>query len=410
MANEITWAERQPAGDADKLWWRSSLDETGKIILVSHDKRLYRSTDYGVNWEEKQPAGNVDKLWFHSVSGNGAIVLAYVDGGRLYLSTDYGVSWSEIQPAGDTDQHWYGSAISYDGSKVYVACYTGDAAGLYYSSNYGTNWTKCETTGVNGVSSICCSSDGSIVLACTNDGLGGDHKVYESTNSGVSFTGYTITNLGNYPQTIRCDENGTKIILTDSEDGYYFTSTNGATNLTRHSSLGTGDNYICGCSNDFNTLIIGQNIPEGKLEISFDAGANWEYVSSSVLPDDSKYPVSLSKNGRVFVGGNYEGRLYIGRLVFAETITDNLSLSESPTTNIGTAETLSEILALSEPTLFAGNPLTAEITESLSLSERLKGNFWNMIGKNTTSYTNTTKHSTTMTNQTKNKTISRLDD
>ena len=215
--------------------------------------------------------------------------------------------------------------------------------------------------------------------------------------------------MGDYPQTIRCDENGTKLILTDSEDGYYFLSTNGVANLTRYSSLGTGDNYICDCSDDFSILIIGQNITEGKLEFSDDSGANWEYIDSGDLPDDSKYPVSMSGNGRVFVGGNYEGRLYIGRTVYTASVTDNLALAETSTPNIRTSQAVADSLALSEPDFFFGYPHIADITDTLVLSERLKGNFWNLLGKNTTSFTNQTKNTTSFTNQTKNKSITRLE-
>jgi hypothetical protein len=111
-----------------------------------------------------------------------------------------------------------------------------------------------------------------------------------------------------------------------------------------------------------------------------------------------------------------------------ETITDNLALIETETNLSVFDATINEALADTE-TLTAGLSLDADITESIegtesllttlslsvsiadttSLSEKLKGNFWNMITKKITSYTNQSKQTTSYDNQVKNKIISRID-
>ena len=118
-----TWAETQPAGNANKYWYTSSMSSDGSIIIAgASNSRLYLSTDSGTNWSEVKPAGDANKAWQTSaMSSDGSKIIAGINSttdGRLYLSTDSGTNWSEVKPAGDANKTWYKSAMSEDGSVI----------------------------------------------------------------------------------------------------------------------------------------------------------------------------------------------------------------------------------------------------------------------------------------------------
>ena len=84
-----TWAETQPAGDADKNWYASAMSSDGSVIIAGvYGGRLYLSTNSGTNWSEVKPAGDADKAWqTSSMSSNGSVILAG-NTLRLYLGTE----------------------------------------------------------------------------------------------------------------------------------------------------------------------------------------------------------------------------------------------------------------------------------------------------------------------------------
>ena len=83
----MTWAETQPAGDANKNWCSCGVSSDGSTMLAGAlSSRLYLYS--GGSWAETQPAGAADKNWrCCSVSSDGSTMLAGVYGGRLYLYT-----------------------------------------------------------------------------------------------------------------------------------------------------------------------------------------------------------------------------------------------------------------------------------------------------------------------------------
>lgn len=119
-----TWAEMQPGGNVQHHWRTVACSPDGKYVLAAAEcysgavvgerpRRLYSSSDYGVNWTERQPAGNVDLDWHSvSVSQDGKTMLAGCWAGRLWVSRDSGASWTETRPAGDADKGWYYSKLS----------------------------------------------------------------------------------------------------------------------------------------------------------------------------------------------------------------------------------------------------------------------------------------------------------
>ena len=85
-----TWAETQPAGDANKYWYTSAMSDDGSVIIAGvYNGRLYISTNSGTNWDETQPAGDANKYWQTSaMSDDGSVIIAGVNNGRLYLGTE----------------------------------------------------------------------------------------------------------------------------------------------------------------------------------------------------------------------------------------------------------------------------------------------------------------------------------
>ena len=106
------------------------MSEDGKTILAGvYSGRLYLSTNTGSTWSEVQPAGDANRNWYtSSMSADGKTILAGVystSNGRLYLSTNTGSTWSEVQPAGDADRNWRTSSMSADGKTILAGVYSG---------------------------------------------------------------------------------------------------------------------------------------------------------------------------------------------------------------------------------------------------------------------------------------------
>ncbi len=85
-----------------------------------------------MTWAETQPAGNANKYWRTcGVSSDGSTMLAGVSNGRLYLYS--GGSWAETQPAGNANRYWFTCGVSSDGSKMLA----GESGRLYlYTSGH----------------------------------------------------------------------------------------------------------------------------------------------------------------------------------------------------------------------------------------------------------------------------------
>jgi hypothetical protein len=143
-----SFAEKRPAGDADKNWNCAAMDSDGSVVIVGVSSgRLYLSTDSCANWAEVQPAGAANKSWTDAaISDDGATIVVSASGDNVYISYDTGVTWEVFSTDAirlgldDTIRYWSGVDISPDGTKAIISAYIG--------SIYSRDLTKTINPGV----------------------------------------------------------------------------------------------------------------------------------------------------------------------------------------------------------------------------------------------------------------------
>jgi hypothetical protein len=257
------WIERQPAGDAERIWAGVAMDSDGSNLIAGVGQgdtgtdRLYTSSNYGSNWTERQPAGDVDRLWLSVASdSDGSFLVAAAWNSRLYTSADSGVTWTERQPAGNTNIAW--------------------------------RWVDCD-------------SDGSVVIACVSNG-----RIYISTDSGVNWSETRPDGDANRLWSdVKTDADGTNLIACSRQGastGKVFTSANGGTNWTERTPAGAGtfDWWHVATDSDGSALLAAEEV--GRLWSSTDSGATWsELRPHGVDRDDNWSAVAMDSDGTFLV-------------------------------------------------------------------------------------------------------------
>ncbi len=210
------WTAHLTTEGADAGWTAVASSALGTVLIaVATGKRLYVSTDSGNTWAERQPAGNADRNWgCVACSNTGDVLLAGVYDGRLYRSTNYGATWVETQPAGNVDKLWAGASFDATGVKPVVIAYGGVGTGnLYVSEDTGASWVSrfpdntIPSGSNNGLVSVACSGDGSILL------VGSNAWVYSSDDRGLAWTRYDAQFGSSYYSYVAVDSSGLKMLV-----------------------------------------------------------------------------------------------------------------------------------------------------------------------------------------------------
>ncbi len=276
----VGWAERQPAGDADKNWYSVASNSDGSnLIAAVYGGRLYTSSDSGTTWTERQPAGATNKFWQTVASdSDGSNLIAAVYGGRLYTSSDSGATWIQRQPAGDIDKNWRTVASDSDGSNLIAAVYGGR---LYTSSNSGATWTERQPAKDVDKNwwTVASDSDGSNLIAAVYGGrlyISDNYGIYSSSSSNTltNNTADSNTNSGIYVFSSSSNTLTSNTASSNTNSGIYLyrSDSNTLTNNTTNSNTNSG---IYLYHSDSNTLT--NNIANSNSGSSLTQGGNQVY-------------------------------------------------------------------------------------------------------------------------------------
>ena len=213
---------------------------------------LYRSIDGGTNWSKT--GLSADNFWGVSTSSNGTIVLAVTYSGTIYISSNSGSSFNQkTPPAGSTNLR--GTAISSDGTKMYIAA----GNGILVSTDSGSTWSLKSITG-SGPYEISTSSDGSKVAT----------SLYSSAT-----------------------------IMYSSDYGSTWTS---------KSPLGSASTYGISMSGDGSRLVV-PRYTTNQVFYSADSGDHWT-LQTLGLSSTSYLIAGMNRDGNALYVGGYTGDIH----------------------------------------------------------------------------------------------------
>lgn len=194
--------------------------------------------------------------------------------------------------SGPSGTHFY-VAASGNGSIIYTNKFesTNSTNYLYKSTNYGLTYSLIYTIGTGSISSIACSSDGSIVVYTVNN-VG----AYVSTNGGSSFTLRLSVNLPLLYVT--CSSSGALMLIhsySTSVASQLYVSTNSGTNWTARGSSFTYW-YASYCSgNSTYMYALNTNATNGYIWRSSDSGTTWSKINTTAYART----IGCSDNGQI---------------------------------------------------------------------------------------------------------------
>jgi hypothetical protein len=87
-----------------------------KLLVGDHLGTIYISSDFGTNWVSRVATNAAVTFTSLACSSDGSKILAGANPGA-YTSDDGGATWIQRKSSGI----WYGSAMSYDGTRLYLA-------------------------------------------------------------------------------------------------------------------------------------------------------------------------------------------------------------------------------------------------------------------------------------------------
>jgi|GEM_PF-1181952 len=140
-------------------------------------------------------------------------------GGFIYTSSNSGGSWTKTSAP---ELRWLGVDSSSDGTKLAAINYNYDGGYIYTSTNSGTGWIRVDTAGKRQWRSIAISSDGTKLVASTQNG-----EIYTTRDSGQTWVKQIILNnpvTGLLEETtdVFLSEDGSKIFASTSN--YIYTA------------------------------------------------------------------------------------------------------------------------------------------------------------------------------------------
>jgi hypothetical protein len=218
---------------------------------------VWVSNDYGYTWKQVYASD----VWGVSVSSSGKYMVLHKDGALKY-SHDYGATWSDSIIADNT--HIEGSAMSDDGSIVYLAQYQSTSGGLapiWKSSDYGVTFNTVTTA--NGYfNTISCSGDGTKFAVGT---VYNSNKLFYSSDSGstVRVIGFSPQNTTEIRRLLMA-KSGTQVIAGD-EYGWLRSSSG--------SNLWTSWSAFYGSNSDKHKL--------GQLAATYNADGTFKTIFAS---------------------------------------------------------------------------------------------------------------------------------
>lgn len=313
------WAETQPAGDIDRLWYAADGDSDFSNLFVGagYNQRLYTSTNGGDAWTETQPAGNIDTTTETVASdADGSNLIAGVTA-RLYTSSDGGANWTERQPGGDVNLTWQSVDSDSDGSNLIAGVYAGR---LYTSSDSGANWTERQPAGAVNIQwlSVRSDADGSNLFVGARNG-----RIYTSSDSGANWTERRPAgDVNGYWYGLASDADGSTLVAANSGGRIYTSSDSGANWTERQPAGAVNKDWEVVTSDATGTYLLA-GIYDGALYSSDDGGVTWS-VEEPVVGNMYWASLAVSDDGSKAIAGVDGGRLYVGSPIDATAPTTDI--------------------------------------------------------------------------------------
>jgi len=280
-------------------------DGSGKFFITGYNyssnlNYIYQSSDFS-SWSISAQ----ERAWSDiSSSFDGNNVVAVVKNGYIYTSSDSGVNWVERQAAGS--RTWISVDSSSDGSIIMAS----SSDGVYLSNDYGSSWTKVINVSSNW-RSVSVSSSGDVLIA-----VGG--SIYISVDSGNNWSTKSLSQ-NNWVSSCMSDD-GSKMAILDQVG--VFVSSDYGNNWSVASSLPEDVSTLYSSidmSSDGSYLIISGHgydfdfgrVFRGRVYLSSDFGQSWGDISPNMIMETGWDPVKISSNGdKIIILAPREGLVY----------------------------------------------------------------------------------------------------
>ena len=279
----------------------NGLAANGIRTTVADGQNLYAGTSAGLSISSNGGQSFVTRTTADGLGGN-AIDGIWASGSTIYAATGNGLSVSTDGGQVFTNDNLGGGnnaavkSVSRVGQNVYVAT----VAGLNVSTNGGQSFTLLDSRAFGGTASDAFLTDvqaiGSTVYASVYylNNFGAPGGIFKSINGGTTFTNTGAPN-GNW---INVFVDGTNVYATDSSNALYV-STNSGTSFTQWTIPGP----ISALNNVWASGSTVYISTDGGLYASSDGGQNFTlYTTSNGLGANTVYGGIASNGSSVFVG------------------------------------------------------------------------------------------------------------
>jgi metallophosphoesterase (TIGR03768 family) len=305
LKGEWVWQEKTLADSPRASHSVAAISGDGKTVFVGgYEVNLHMSKDAGASWMNIYPPGGV---WTSvSCSKDARVVVGTFSRGTVDISTDGGATWSEDPPE-EKPEDWFSSAVSSDGSIIYI----GHESGSVYKKIAGAaEWTKLDLPNTEDVACMVlrCSSDGMTVLAGQYKGV-----LLLSKDAGATWSPVDL-NDGKTAEWWEGWVSGDgKTILVSALTGSLNASFDGG--LTWQKFFGElKDLYISGLSGAEDASLLVASTNQG-VYIHNAGGTDFSWTKVDVPGNTSNYAkVACSKTAKmIFLAADYNGVACISR-------------------------------------------------------------------------------------------------
>ena len=313
-------------GRASALSWNSiaSSADGVKLIAAASGSNLYTSADSGLTWTEQTNSGA--QIWQAlASSADGTHLVAVAFPGSIFTSTDSGVHWTSNSNSSGTRQ-WQSVASSADGSHLIALASNGPIA---TSADGGVTWVINNSLGNRYWGGVASSADGAKLVVNGVPSMG-IPALYTSTDFGAHWTVQPGAGSTIYSSIVSSTD-GTRLLAAGSTAVYSVDSGVTWTPLT------VAALSLVACSADC-SHIVASGIGVKVIYTSIDFGHSWSTNPGEVQQWSG---LAMAADGSRFAASVQGGFLY----------------SQTPSTTVGTAGSVSGTQYQSVQLQYVGNGL-----------------------------------------------------